>query len=133
MANSLEVRVPFLDHRLVEFAARIPSDTRFPRFRTKAIYRKAMRGVLPEFILERGKQGYSLPLKTWLRGELHDYMVTLLNSSPLLQEHMQLPYINTLIDEHQRRIKNHNHVLWALINLSLWHRRYIEGQEAPAV
>jgi len=133
MANSLEVRVPFLDHRLVEFAARIPSDTRFPGFRTKAIYRKAMQGVLPEFILQRGKQGYSLPLKTWLRGELHDYMVTLLNNSPLLQEHMQLPYVNTLIDEHQRRIKNHNHVLWALINLSLWHRRYIEGQEAPAI
>ena len=132
MATSLEVRVPFLDHRLVEFAARIPSDTKFPRIRTKAIYRKAMVGLLPSFILERGKQGYSLPLKTWLRGELREYMTTLLNSSPLLQEHMNLPYINTLIDEHQRHIKNHNHVLWALMNLALWHRRYIEGREARA-
>ena len=132
MATSLEVRVPFLDHRLVEFAARISSDVKFPGIRTKAVYRKAMVGLLPSFILERGKQGYSLPLKTWLRGELREYMTTLLNGSPLLQEHMNLPYINTLIDEHQRHVKNHNHVLWALMNLALWHRRYIEGREARA-
>ena len=132
MATSLEVRVPFLDHRLVEFAARIPSRDRFPGLRTKAIYRKAMKGLLPSFILERGKQGYSLPLKAWLRGELHDYMVTLLNTSPLLQEHMRLPYVNTLIDQHQRRVKNHNHVLWALMNLAIWHRRYIEGHTTTA-
>ena len=132
MATSLEVRVPFLDHHLVEFAARIPSHERFPGLRTKAIYRKAMKGLLPQFILERGKQGYSLPLKTWLRGELHDHMVSLLNTSPLLREHMNVPYINTLIDEHQRHVKNHNHVLWALMNLAIWHRRYIEEQPAAA-
>ena len=131
MATSLEVRVPFLDHRLVEFAARIPSETKFPALRTKAIYRKAMMGVLPAFILERGKQGYSLPLKTWLRGELRDYMSRLLNTSPLLAEHTSLGYINRLIDEHQRRVRNHNHVLWALMNLALWHRRFIEEHEAP--
>ena len=128
MATSLEVRVPFLDHRLVEFAARIPSHRRFPWLRTKAIYRKAMAGLLPPFVLERGKQGYSLPLKTWLRGELRDYMTTLLNTSPLLREYMHLSYVNTLIDEHLRRVRNHNHVLWALMNLALWHRRYIEGR-----
>lgn len=132
MATSLEVRVPFLDHRLIEFAARIPSSLRFPRIRTKSIYRKAMTGVLPPFVLDRGKQGYSLPLKTWLRGDLRDYMTTLLNGSPVIREHMNLPYINQLIDEHQRHVKNHNHVLWALMNVALWHRRYIEGREAQA-
>jgi asparagine synthase (glutamine-hydrolysing) len=132
MANSLEVRVPFLDHRLVEFAARIPSRHKFPWLRTKAIYRKAMVDVLPPFILERGKQGYSLPLKTWLREELRDYMTTLLNTSPLLQEHMHVPFINTLIEEHLGRVRNHNHVLWALMNLALWHRRFIEGRAARA-
>lgn len=131
MATSLEVRVPFLDHRLVEFAARIPSHVRFPRLRTRAIYRKAMTGILPAFTLERGKQGYSLPLKTWLRGELRDYMTTLLNGSPLLSEHLNLPYVNQLIDEHQRLVKNHNHVLWALMNVALWHRRFIEAADAP--
>ena len=131
MAASLEVRVPFLDHRLVEFATKIPSATKFPGLRTKAIYRKAMEGILPSFILERGKQGYSLPLKTWLRGELREYMTTLLNGSPLIQEHMNLSHVNVLIDEHQRHIKNHNHVLWGLMNLALWHRRYIEDTTRP--
>lgn len=132
MARSLEVRVPFLDHRLVEFAARIPSRHKFPYLRTKAIYRKAMTDVLPSFILERGKQGYSLPLKSWLRDELKEYMTTLLNTSPLLREHMHVSYINRLIAEHLRHTRNHNHVLWALMNLALWHRRYIEGRAAQA-
>ena len=127
MATSLEVRVPFLDHRLVEFAARIPSELKFPGIRTRALYRKAMVGVLPAFVLERGKQGYSLPLKTWLRGELREYMTTLLNTSPLIREHLRMPYLNTIIDEHLRHVRNHNHVLWALMNAALWHRRFVEG------
>jgi asparagine synthase (glutamine-hydrolysing) len=135
MASAVEVRVPFLDHKLVEFVARIPSRLKFPGLRTKAIYRKAMAGILPSFVLERGKQGYSLPLKAWLRGELREYMTGLVNTSPLIREHMQVPYINQLIDEHQRHTRNHNHVLWALMNLALWHRRYIEEcptEPAPA-
>ncbi|HEY8537057.1 MAG TPA: asparagine synthase (glutamine-hydrolyzing) [Vicinamibacterales bacterium] len=132
MAHSLEVRVPFLDHALVEFAAGIPSGRKFPRLRTRAIYRKAMRGVLPDFVLERGKQGYSLPIKHWLRHELRDYMITLLNESALVREHFDLSYVNTLIGEHLRRTHNHNHVLWALINVALWHRRFIEERSARA-
>ena len=110
MATSLEVRVPFLDHRLVEFAARIPSRLKFPGLRTHAICRRAMTGILPPLVLERGKQGYSLPLKTWLRGDLYDYMTTLLNTSPLICEHFNLTEVNALIAEHSRRVRNH--VLW---------------------
>jgi asparagine synthase (glutamine-hydrolysing) len=132
MAHALEVRVPFLDHALVEFAARIPSDRKFPGLTTKAIYRKAMEGVLPPFILERGKQGYSLPIKNWLRNELRDYMTTLLNESALVREHFNLPYVNTLIGEHLQRTHNHNHVLWAMMNAALWHRRYVERRPARA-
>ena len=54
-------------------------------------------------------------------------MTTLLNTSPLIQEHMQLDYINKIIDEHMRQTHNHNHVLWALMNVALWHRRFIEA------
>lgn len=132
MAHALEVRVPFLDHAVVEFAARVPSARKFPGLRTKAIYRKAMRGVLPPFILERGKQGYSLPIKNWLRNELRDYMVGLLNGSPVIREHFQVGFVNTLIDQHLTRTHNHNHVLWALINVALWHRRFIEQPDERA-
>ncbi len=127
MSASLEVRVPFLDHRLVELAARIPSRLKFPGLRTRAIYRRAMTGILPPFVLERGKQGYSLPLKHWLRGELREYMSALLGASPLIREHFNPAGVNVLIDEHTRRVRNHNHVLWALMNAALWHRRFIEG------
>ena len=130
MGHALEVRVPFLDHLLVEAAARIPSRLKFPGLRTRAIYRKAMWGLLPEKILRRGKQGYSLPLKQWLRHELRDYVVEVLNRSPLIQEHLNLDHVNRLIRQHLRRSHNHNHILWALLNLALWHRRFIE--QVPA-
>ena len=132
MAHSLEVRVPFLDHALVEFAARIPSRYKFPGIRTKAIYRKAMAGILPDFILDRGKQGYSLPIKNWLREDLRDYMIALLNDSAVIRQHLNLPFVNDLIQQHLRRTHNHNHVLWALMNLALWHRRFIEERAARA-
>lgn len=127
MSTSLEVRVPFLDHRLVEFAARIPSRLKFSGLQTRAIYRRAMAGVLPPFVLERGKQGYSLPIKTWLRGELRGYMTTVINTSPLIRDHFDMAGVNGIIDEHTRRRRNHNHVLWALMNAALWHRRFVEG------
>jgi len=127
MAHSLEVRVPFLDHHLVELAASIPPGLKFPGFRTRAIYRRALRGVLPPAILARGKQGYSLPLKQWLRDELRGYMVSLLNGSEVIRARLDVGYVNQLIAEHLARRANHNHILWALMNLALWHRRYIEG------
>jgi asparagine synthase (glutamine-hydrolysing) len=131
MAHSLEVRVPFLDHALVEFVASIPSARKFPGFRTKALYRKAMEGILPAFVLNRGKQGYSLPIKNWLRTDLREYMESLLRTSPLIREHFNERSIDLLIAQHLRRSHNHNHVLWALMNLALWHRRFVERRPGP--
>jgi asparagine synthase (glutamine-hydrolysing) len=132
MAHSLEVRVPFLDHALVEFVATIPSERKFPGLRTKALYRRAMEGILPDFVLNRGKQGYSLPIKNWLRTDLREYMDDLLRTSPLVQQYFNQPCIDRLINEHLRRTHNHNHVLWALMNLALWHRRFIEDRPSRA-
>lgn len=127
MAHALEVRVPLLDHRLVELAAMIPPHLKFPGLRTRAIYRRALRGVLPPRILRRGKQGYSLPLKQWLRHELRDYMIRLLNDAEVIRAYFDQDGVNWMIAEHLARRANHNHTLWALINLALWHRRFIEG------
>jgi asparagine synthase (glutamine-hydrolysing) len=127
MAHALEVRVPLLDHHLVELAATIPPALKFPGFRTRAIYRRALAGVLPPRILNRGKQGYSLPLKRWLRHELRDYMVQLLEGSEVVRAHFDREGVRAIIGEHLARRANHNHTLWALINLTLWHRRFIEG------
>ena len=127
MAHALEVRVPLLDHHVVELAASIPPRLKFPGFRTRAIYRKALRGILPPRILTRGKQGYSLPLKQWLRNELREYMVQLLDGSEVVRVHFDRAGVQAMIAEHLARRANHNHTLWALINLTLWHRRFIEG------
>ena len=126
MAHALEVRVPFLDYQFVEFCATIPGDLKLRGFTTKAIFRSAMKGLLPDAILQRGKQGYSLPIKNWLRQELREYMTDLLTSSPLIKQAFNLDYIRRLMREHQEYRANHNHILWALINLAIWHRLFIE-------
>ena len=89
-----------------------------------------MSSLLPKKILERGKQGYSLPIKNWLREDLRDWMIGLFGESDLIREYLRREYIDRLIGEHMAMTHNHNHTLWALINLELWHRAYIR-QETP--
>lgn len=127
MAHALEIRVPFLDYQFVEFCATIPGNLKLKCLTTKAIFRSAMKGILPDTILQRGKQGYSLPIKNWLRVELRDYMVELLNHSPIIREYFVMSKVNTVIEEHLSYRANHNHLLWALMNLAVWHRLFIQN------
>ena len=126
MAHALEIRVPFLDHRFVEFTAGLPGDWKLKGFQTKAIFRKALEGLLPDQIVWRGKQGYSLPVKNWLREGLKEPLLAVLNESPVIQEYMSRSYIDQLIREHMARTHNHNHILWALLNLGLWYQKFFE-------
>ena len=126
MASSLEVRVPLLDHVLVEFLASLPGNWKLKGMKTKYIFRSALNGLLPDNIVNRGKQGYSLPVKHLLRGEMKSYMVSLLNDSPVIRENMDIDYVNHLIREHSDMVHNHNHVLWALINVAIWHNRFFK-------
>jgi asparagine synthase (glutamine-hydrolysing) len=128
MASALEVRVPFLDYEFVQFSATIPSPWKLEGFETKSIFRQALRGILPDNIRGRGKQGYSFPIKNWLRQELKDYMIELLNESPLIRQYLKRDHINVLIQQHLSRTHNHNHILWALMNLALWHKIFILRQ-----
>jgi asparagine synthase (glutamine-hydrolysing) len=132
MAHGLEVRVPLLDHRFIEACATIPGDLKLRGFTTKAIFRTALRGILPDEILNRGKQGYSLPIKNWLRGELREFMFDTIESSMIIRELFDLRYIHQLIDEHQTYRANHNHVLWALLNLAVWHRLFMESPRSES-
>lgn len=124
MSCALEVRVPMLDHRLVEFMATVPGRWKLCGLQTKAIFRKALEGILPERIIYRGKQGYSLPVKHLLRGQLRDYMVRILNESPVIRENLNMPFVRQLIQEHLAMTHNHNHVLWGLMNTAIWHRQF---------
>lgn len=133
MAHALEVRVPFLDYEFQEFCGTIPPEWKLYGLRTKVILRSALRGLLPPEILSRKKQGYSFPIKNWLREDLRDYMIDLLNNSPIVHKCCRESRIREVIKEHISRRVNHNHLLWALINLALWHRIFIEADTVPRV
>ena len=126
MSTSLEVRVPFLDYEFVELCASIPPELKLKGFTTKYILRKMLskHKFLPENIIQRGKQGYSLPVKNWLREDLKDFMKDLLTNSPIIRENLNGDYIQKLMSEHLSRTQNHNHVLWALINVGLWYKKF---------
>jgi asparagine synthase (glutamine-hydrolysing) len=125
MAHALEVRVPFLDHEFAELCCTIPSDLKLEGFRTKSIFRSAMRGILPDKIRGRGKQGYSLPIKNWIRGELREFMEDTFASSTLIGECFDRAFVRILLQEHMERRANHSHVLWAILNLLVWHRLFV--------
>ncbi len=127
MATSLEARVPFLDHRLVEFAASIPSSLRLQKGQTKYILKKAMQGILPDQILSRGKEGFSIPIKNWIKEELNPLMNDALSTDRL--EESGLFSVNTvhrMMKEHMTGKENHSHKLWALIVFQRWYRQYVK-------
>jgi len=127
MSTSLEVRVPFLDHELVEFSARLPGWFKLKGFTTKYIFRKAIEGLVPKRVVWRGKQGYALPVKHLLRGQLRPLMEELLHHSPLVNDYLVPGEVQRLMREHLAGTHNHNHVLWAIMNAALWHRRFLES------
>lgn len=126
MAHGLEVRVPFLDHEYVELCASIPSSEKLRGMNTRAIYREAMTGLLPDRVIHRKKQGYSLPVKNWLRGDLESFMRDLMATSPIIDECFQPATVSRLMDEHHAMEANHSHLLWSLINLAVWDKLFVQ-------
>jgi asparagine synthase (glutamine-hydrolysing) len=127
MAHSLEARVPFLDHRLVEFAASLPPGLKLKQWRVKKyLLKAALRRRLPSVPLWRKKQGFNVPVGAWLNGELGDFVLDQL-AAPLLQR-MGLfnpREVTNLINEHLRRKRDNSHQIWGLLYLSLWWQQFI--------
>ena len=125
MANSLEVRVPMLDHKLVELAAGIPSSLRLKGFSTKHIFKKAMGGILPPEIINRPKQGFSIPIKNWLKEDLKDLVLEVLSEAQIKKRGLfNYSYVQRLTQEHLEGRENHSHSLWALMIFNLWSEKY---------
>jgi asparagine synthase (glutamine-hydrolysing) len=128
MAHSLEVRPPFLDHRVVEYCYSLPINLKLHGLTTKWLLKQTMEKRLPPGIAMRKKQGFSIPMKNWIRGELMEYTRDEIFSSPLIQSHFNLNTVNQYWDEHQRSQHNHAHLFWALLNIALWNRMLLAGQ-----
>ncbi|MBI2468925.1 MAG: asparagine synthase (glutamine-hydrolyzing) [Candidatus Rokubacteria bacterium] len=125
MANSLEARVPLLDHVFVERVARIPSRLKLRGLTRKYIFKRAMADRLPAEILRKRKEGFTIPMRTWLRGELRPLMADLLAEAEIRRDgYFDWPYVNRLVTEHLDGRENHAHRLWALMVFQLWSRLY---------
>jgi asparagine synthase (glutamine-hydrolysing) len=131
MAHGVELRVPFLDHRVVEFAATIPSNMKIRNSEPKWILKEAMRDRLPAEILTRKKQGFPTPLNLMFQRDLSGYIRDLLLSSRALgRSYFKRQALENLIDEHVAKKKDHYIVLWKLIVLEEWHRQFADGKIA---
>jgi asparagine synthase (glutamine-hydrolysing) len=131
MAASLESRVPFLDHKLVEFTSGLPERLKLNRWTTKYVLRQSMKGVLPEQILTRPKMGFPVPIDAWFRGPyaqvLDEYV---LSSRATDRGIFNADTVRTLVNEHQHGVANHSERLWSLVNLEMWFRRFLDGEVA---
>ena len=130
MACSLESRVPFLDHPLVEFAARVPSRLKIHDGKGKYILRKAVEDLLPQTTLTRKKMGFPTPLKDWLlnprSGPLYD---KLLEPQGLLASCLDLSAVKELLDQHRNRTIDATDRIWRLLNLQHWGEIFLSGRD----
>ena len=130
MAHSLEARVPLLDHKLVEFAAAIPPGLKLRDGRTKHIFKQALKGILPESIIDRPKQGFAVPLGRWFRGELNGFVHDLLLSPTSRARNIFNPvYIEKLLML-QGRGRPLDLQLWTLISFELWCQTFLDRPAA---
>jgi len=127
MATSVEARVPFLDHHLVEYAMGIPVNLKIKGASGKHILKHALEKVLPSDLLYRPKRGFGAPIREWFRGASGEMLGGLImNSSIRRRELFDYAFITRLIDEHRRGARDWSFHLWALLNLSLWYDRWIK-------
>ena len=127
MAVSLEVRAPFLDPRVAEFAASLPCNYKLRGLKTKYILKKAVHELLPPFVTRRGKKGFGVPVAEWLKEKLRPLARDLLSTERVRRAGVFNPeYVARLQDEHERGVANHRKLLWTLLMFELWHESFVE-------
>lgn len=131
MAHSLEVRVPFLDHHLLEFAATIPSRLFMPGGEKKRLIRQLAQDLIPKTFFNQPKRGFSAPMAIWFRGELREFVEDTLSATRLARAGAFNPAgVRKILDDHFGRRANYDNVIWALLVFTLWHSEYIEEGRA---
>ena len=132
MATGLELRVPFLDHRLVEFAFTLPQTLKIRQGQGKFLLRRAMAEVLPDNILKRPKKGFPVPTEFWLRSQLRDLVRdSLLGQDSACRQFFDLPVLKEIIAENEAKVAWRHQDVWTLLIFEFWYRIFIRGHAFP--
>jgi asparagine synthase (glutamine-hydrolysing) len=127
MANSLEGRAPFLDHCLMEYAAKLPAAIRFGDGTLKYHLKKVLKDKLPHEILWRRKQGFAVPVGEWFKKDLSAFARDiLLSENARRRGYLNTKYVEKILDDHQTGRQNHHHRIWALLCLELWFMTFLD-------
>jgi asparagine synthase (glutamine-hydrolysing) len=132
MAHSLEVRAPLLDHRIVEFGARLPVDLKQRGLRKRILFRAAVRPYLPRSVLTRRKRGFGIPVAAWLRGPLREMLEELVGRKLGERGIFAPAALRGLVAEHVTGRADHGHKLWNLMVLELWSARFLDRPASAA-
>ena len=128
MSTSLESRVPFLDHKVVEFAMNIPARHKVRNMSGKYLLKKAMAGRLPDEILYRNKKGFPTPIRPWLRGPLLERVSAVLTDGRMAARGIvRQDFVNNLLVEHRKGSSPATEGVWRLLNFELWCRMFFDG------
>jgi asparagine synthase (glutamine-hydrolysing) len=127
MANSLEARAPLLDHKVVEFAARLPVDRKIVGSNTKALLRSIAKRLMPADLVDRPKMGFTIPLAGWFRGPLGQrFQDLVLAPDAASRDHLDVSVASTLLREHRAGAADHNDQLWLLLMFEMWARTWLK-------
>jgi len=127
MMASLEGRVPLLNNDFVEYASGLPLDLKLRGLRSKFLFKRALRGLLPDAILRRPKKGFGIPVAEWFRGPLREQMLSVLSPERMARKGFFEPAaVSALVREHLEGRRDNRKQLWTLFAFELWHDRYLE-------
>ncbi|MDP5280681.1 asparagine synthase (glutamine-hydrolyzing) [Sphingomonas sp. DG1-23] len=128
MSVSIEARVPFLDHKLVEYSLDIPMEQKIKGRTAKYILKKAVEGIIPNNIIYRKKMGFGAPMSQWLSGDFGNFVQNSMKNSALMQlGFLDVDYIKMLFDDHRSGKRDNSLYIWTLFNLSAWYDYWVDG------
>jgi asparagine synthase (glutamine-hydrolysing) len=133
MAASIELRVPFLDHVVVEFASRLPENMKIRDGQSKYLLKRLMRDRVPADILHAPKRGFPVPISQWLRGDLYEKARSWLLDSPLLRSHLVAERMERLLTMHRKGEADLSGEIYGLVCLSLWHEVFSASSRSASL